>query len=300
MSQRLLVTGAAGQLGRRVVEILLEHSATSIVATTRTPSKLADLAARGVELRAADFDKPETLATAFAGVDRLLLISTDAIYVPGQRLAQHKAAIAAAKKAGVKHIVYTSLPAPQPSSESVIEDDHFWTEQAIAASGMSWTFMRHALYSDNLLWALPQAIATGALATATANKGRHSVTREDCARADAVVLASEQTHCRIYEITGPAAVTAEEVASIISELAGKPVVHADISPATLREGLAGAALPSTVVGAMVGFDVATSLGFHATVTSAVEDLTGRAPTSVRDFLAARREAFLSPATDEDA
>ncbi|CAE6780418.1 NAD(P)H-binding protein [Xanthomonas arboricola] len=104
MSQRLLVTGAAGQLGRRVVEILLERNITSIVATTRTPSKLADLAARGVEVRAADFDKPETLATAFAGVDRLLLISTDAIYVPGRRLAQHKAAIAAAEKAGVKHI----------------------------------------------------------------------------------------------------------------------------------------------------------------------------------------------------
>ncbi|KQN49744.1 NAD(P)-dependent oxidoreductase [Serratia sp. Leaf50] len=299
MPQRLLVTGAAGHLGRRVIEILLERNATSIVATTRDPSKLADLAAKGVEVRAADFDKPETLAPAFAGVDRLLLISTDAIYVPGQRLAQHKAAIAAAEKAGVRHIVYTSLPAPQPSSESVVEDDHFWTEQTIAASAMSWTFMRHALYSDNLLWALPQAIATGTLATATANKGRHSVTREDCARADAAVLASEETGRRVYEITGPAAVTAEEVASIVTALAGKPVVHAEISPAALREGLTATGLPSTVIGALVGFDVATSLGFHTTVTSAIEDLTGGAPTSVRDFLTAHQGAFLPPSTGGD-
>ncbi len=142
MTQTLLVTGAAGQLGRRVVEYLLERKAGPIIATTRDPSKLADLAAKGVEVRAADFDKPEALGPAFAGADRLLLISTDAVYVPGQRLAQHKAAISAAEKVGVKHIVYTSLPSPKPNSESIIEDDHFWTEQAIAASSMSWTFMR--------------------------------------------------------------------------------------------------------------------------------------------------------------
>lgn len=295
MSQRLLVTGAAGQLGRRVVEILLASNAASIIATTRDPSKLADLAAKGVEVRAADFDKPETLASAFDGADRLLLISTDAVYVPGQRLGQHKAAIAAAEQAGVKHIIYTSLPAPRPSNDSIIENDHFWTEQAIAASAMSWTFLRHALYTDNLLWSLPQAIASGTLTTATVNRGRHSVTREDCARVDAAVLASEDTTRRIYEITGPAAVTAEEVAAIVTSLTGKPVAHAAISPATLCEGLAGAGLPPTMIGALVGFDVATSLGFHETVTPAIKDLTGTAPTSVRDFLAAHQDALRSPA-----
>jgi NAD(P)H dehydrogenase (quinone) len=297
MSQRLLVTGAAGQLGRRVVESLLEINAGPIVAATRDPSKLDDLAAKGVEVRTADFDKPETLPSAFAGIDRLLLISTDAVYVPGQRLAQHKAAIAAAEKAGVKHIIYTSLPAPQPSRESVIEDDHFWTEQAIAASSMSWTIMRHGLYADNLLWSLPQAIASGTLATATANRGRHWVTREDCARADAAVLASDETTRRIYEITGPAAVTAEELAAIVSELTDKPLTHVGISAAMLRDGLAGAGLPPTLIGALVGFDTATALGFHATVTPAVEELTGRKPTSVRDFLVAHKAA-LQPAAGE--
>lgn len=293
--QRLLVSGAAGHLGRRVVEFLLEMKAGPLVATTRDPSKLADLAAKGVEVRAADFDRPETLPAAFANVDRLLLISTDAVYVPGQRLAQHRAAIAAAEKAGVRHIIYTSLPAPRPSSESAIEDDHFWTEQAIAASSMSWTFMRHGLYTDNLLWTLPQAIATGTLANATANQGRHSVTREDCAQADAVALASGETARAIYEITGPAAVTAEEIAAIVSELTGKPLAYVDVSPAKLSQSLADAGFPPTLIGALVGFDTATAQGFHATVTPAFEALTHRAPTSVRDFLIANRAALLPAA-----
>lgn len=137
ITQRLLVTGASGHLGGRVIEFLLEMNAGSISATTRDPSKLAGLAARGVDVRAADFDKPDTLVAAFTEVDRLLLISTDAIFVPGQRVAQHKAAIEAAAKAGVKHIIYTSMISPKPSSESIVEDDHFWTEQAIASSPMS-------------------------------------------------------------------------------------------------------------------------------------------------------------------
>lgn len=294
MSQRILVTGAAGHLGRRVVEILLELNAGAIIATTRDPSKLADLAAKGVEVRTADFDKPQSLPAAFAGVDRLLLISTDSVYVPGQRLKQHRAAVAAAEQAGVKHLVYTSLPAPRPSGESVVEDDHFWTEQAIAASSMSWTFMRHGLYTDNLLWALPQAIASGVLANATANQGRHSVTREDCARADAMVLASTDITRRIYEITGPAAVTAEDIAAIVSELTGRPLAQVSISPEELRKGLADAGFPPALVGAVTGFDIATAQGFHASVTSDFEEITGRTPMSVRDFLIAH-QAALRPA-----
>lgn len=291
MTQTLLVTGAAGHLGRRVVDYLLERNAGPIIATTRDPSKLAELAAKGVDVRAADFDKPETLSSAFAGADRLLLISTDAVYVPGQRVAQHKAAIAAAEMAGVKHIVYTSLPSPKPNSDSIIEDDHFWTEQAIAASSMSWTFMRHGLYTDGLLWFLPQALQSGTWATATRNKPRHNVTRDDCAHADAAVLASGDTTNRIYEITGPAAPTAEEVAAIVSEATGKPLTHVDVSVDALRKGLEGAGLPPTLVGAMSGFDIATALGFYGTVSSAVEELTGRAPTSVRDWIMANRRAF---------
>jgi NAD(P)H dehydrogenase (quinone) len=295
MPNRLLVTGANGHLGRRVVEILLQKQAGTVIAATRDPGKVADLAAKGAEVRAADFSRPETLKPAFAGVDRLLLISTDAVFVPGQRLGQHRAAVAAARAAGVRHILYTSVVSPCPS-DSIIENDHFWTEQAIIASGMSWTLLRHALYTDNLLGALPNALATGTWSTATDNQGRHSVTREDCARADAAALASTDTAERIYDITGPAAVTAEEVARIAAELTGKPLRHVSITADQLAASLKATGLPPTLIGALVGFDVATARGYHATVSPAVKELTGRAPTTVREFLTANKAALLPKST----
>lgn len=291
MASRLLVTGAGGQLGRRVVEILLEKQVGPVIAVTRDPTRIADLAARGAEVRSGDFDKPETLVQAFAGADRLLLISTGDIFVPGRRLAQHRAAVAAAQAAGVKHILYTSVIAPMPS-ESIIENDHFWTEQAIMNSGLTWTFLRHGLYTEGLLGSLPMALSSGTWATATENQGRNWVTREDCAQADAAALASGSDECRVYDITGPAPVRADQVAALASQLTGKPLQHVNITRQQLAEGLQGAGLPPTLIGAIVGFDLATARGYHLIVSPAVAELTGRAPQSVQDFLPQHRDALL--------
>ncbi len=121
------VTGAAGPFGRTVVETLLARGAKQIVAITRAPDKLADLAAKGVTIRAGDFDDPKSLDAAFAGIDRLLIVSTDKVGQPGARFAQHKAAVEAAKRAGVKHILYTSIPSPYPSSAAQVADDNSGT-----------------------------------------------------------------------------------------------------------------------------------------------------------------------------
>ena len=186
---RLLVTGASGQLGRRVIELLLEAETPNLIAASRDPAKLADLAVRGVETRRADFDDPASLAVAFAGVDRLLLVSTDALNQPGRRIAQHRAAVAAAAAAGVKHVVYTSAPGARPQVDGGVIDDHFWTEQALAASAIpGWTILRHNLYAELLLMGAGQAVASGALYSATAGAGRAYVSREDCARIDAAAL----------------------------------------------------------------------------------------------------------------
>ncbi|MEO5728244.1 MAG: NAD(P)H-binding protein, partial [Byssovorax sp.] len=145
-NQTLLVTGASGQLGRRVVELLLEAKAGTVVAATRDPAKLADLAARGVLVRKADFDDEGSLAEAFAGVDRLLLISTDSLVRPGHRLAQHQAAVRAAVSAGVGHIVYTSFTNPGVESPITVAPDHRLTEEAIAATKLGFTILRNNLY----------------------------------------------------------------------------------------------------------------------------------------------------------
>lgn len=291
-SPRLLVTGAGGQLGRRVVELLLEAGAGDIVAASRDPAKLADLAARGVETRRADFDDPASLTQAFAGVDRLLLISTDALGERGQRIAQHRAAIAAAATAGVKHLVYTSAPGARPQVGGGVIDDHFWTEQALAASPIpGWTILRHNLYAELILQGAGHALSSGLLYSATAGAGRAYVTREDCARADAAALVKGEGR-QILDVSGPAAVTQDQVAALLAALSGKPVAHQNLPLDVLRQGLAAGGLPPHVVGILADFDQAASEGQHAIVTDVVETLTGRAPTSVRAFLEANRAALV--------
>lgn len=288
---RLLVTGASGQLGRRVIELLLEAGIPNLVAASRDPAKLADLAAKGVETRRADFDDPASLAVAFAGVDRLLLVSTDALDQPGRRIAQHRAAVAAAAAAGVKHVVYTSAPGARPQVDGGVIDDHFWTEQALAAQpSLTWTILRHNIYCEILLMGAGQAVAGRALYSATAGAGRAYVSREDCARADAAALVKGEGR-QILDVSGPAAVTQDEIAALLAEFSGKPVAHHDLPADALRQGLTAAGLPPVMVQVLVDFDVSASQGQHAIVTDVVETLTGRPPTSVRAFLEANRAAL---------
>ncbi len=288
----LIVTGAGGHLGRRVIELLLEKpSGARIVATTRSPEKLADLAARGVEVRAADFDRPEMLAAAFAGGDRLLLISTDVVGQADRRLNQHRNAVAAAQAAGVKHVVYTSLVRPEPGTPITLAPDHHGTEQALAASTLDWTVLRNNVYTESLLGALPRAVASGQLVAAAADGRAAYVTREDCARVAAAALASTNTGRSTLDITGPAAVSQAEIAAIAGELTGKPVAYVPVPAEGLAAGLAQAGLPGFVVDLVVSFDVAIAQGYLDGVSTSVADLTGAPAQSVREFLMENRAAL---------
>ncbi|WAS99340.1 SDR family oxidoreductase [Nannocystis punicea] len=293
-SQRtLLVTGASGQLGRRVVELLLAAGERSVIAGSRTPAKLADLAGRGVQVREVDFDaSPEGLAASFEGVDRLLLISTDAVLEPGRRIAQHARAIAAAGRAGVRHVVYTSLTNPGPESPIGLAVDHRESEAALAASGMSSTILRNNLYTESLLQAGAQALASGQLVNAAGEGAVGYVTREDCARAAAAALASAEESSRVLDVTGPELVTQAQLAAILSQLGERPVQHVNVTPAQLREGMIGQGLPPVLADVLVGFDCATAQGTLAVVSDAVEQLTGQRPTSAAEFLRAHRAALV--------
>ncbi|MBN9549659.1 MAG: NmrA family NAD(P)-binding protein, partial [Alphaproteobacteria bacterium] len=157
MTETLLVTGASGHLGRAVINHLLDTfkvPAARIIATTRTPANLADLAALGVSVRAADFDDQASLAKAFQGADRALVISTNELMIQGKRREQQLAAVSAAGKAGVAHILYTSLPNPEPGSPILFAPDHYDTEQAIKASGVPYTMFRNGWYDENLFMSL--------------------------------------------------------------------------------------------------------------------------------------------------
>lgn len=285
----LLVTGASGHLGRRVVELLLEANAGAVIATTRNPEKLADLAARGVEVRQADFDDPGSLPAAFAGAERLLLISTDAVDGTDRRIRQHMHAVKAAEQAGVKHILYTSLTNPGPESPILLAPDHAATEQALAESELDWTLLRNNMYTDYLLPSLSQAVASGKLTAAAGDGAAGYVTREDCARAAAAALAATTTGRSTLDITGPAAVTHAELAQIVSELTDRPVAYVAVEPEELKAGLLAAGLPEPVAGLFVSFDEAIAQGMLAVGSTAVADLTGEPAQSVRDFLASHKQ-----------
>ena len=287
----LLVTGASGQLGRRAVEILLEAKAGNVIAGTRDPSKIADLAAKGAEVRKVDFDDA-ALAESFKGVDRLLLISTDALDKPGRRLAQHRAAIEAAKKAGVKHIVYTSMPKPEPGSPIPFAPDHYGTEQALEASGVGWTVLRNGWYQENLLHALPSAIASGKWFSAAGDGKVAHVAREDAAYAAAAALAAAPSGNARYDITGADLLTTREIAKLASEATGKPIEVVNVTDEQLTQGMIAAGMPAFLAPVFASFDTNTRNGNIAIASGAVQKLTGRTPRPLKQFLAANKEALL--------
>jgi NAD(P)H dehydrogenase (quinone) len=291
LERTLFVTGASGHLGRRVVELLLEKGAGKIVAGTRKPEKLADLAARGVVVRHADFDDPKGLQAALEGVDRVLIISTDAIDRPGRRLAQHRAAVEAAAGAGVKHAVYTSMPNPE-SSPVVFAPDHLGTEQALKASGMSWTILRDCWYIEYLMMTLAPAVASGKLSAVAGQGGAPYVTREDCAQVAAAALASSDASNKTWNTTGPDLVTYPELAKLASELTGRKVEYVAVTPEERIAQMIAAGTPEPIAKIMVSSQVAISQGKMGVPTTAVKELTGREPMSVREYLSAHREALL--------
>lgn len=289
----LLVTGASGHMGRRVVELLLEAQAGTIIAATRSPEKLADFARQGAMVRQADFNDPASLSAAFAGVDRLLFISTDAVGEPGLRLKQHQTAVKAAAEAGVSHVIYTSLVNPEPDSPVLIAPDHYGTEQALAASNLNWTVLRNNIYAEVLVPTLSQAVQTGQLFSAAGEGKTAYVTREDCARAAAAALASDFNGRRTLDITGPEALSRADLAAIATHLTGKPVTYVLLELEAMIQGMINAGLPRFVADMLASFDTGIAQDKFSAVSHAVQELTGRQPIRVADFLAAQKSALLS-------
>lgn len=292
---RLFVTGAGGHLGRRVVELLLDAQA-DVIAGSRDPGKLADLAARGAELRRADFDDPQGLAETFVGADRLLIISApDTPQDPPLRLRQHLAAVEAAAKAGLGQLTYTSMQKPEPGSPIPFAPDHHGTEQAIARTGIPFTILRSNWYADSVFMWLPQVLATGRWVSAAGDGRVAHVWRDDLARAAAASLLAGGTESRRLDISGPEALTAAEIVAIVNEVFGASVALVPVSDADLAAGLANAGLPAPLVELLVAIDVNTRRGGVAAVSNAFERLTGQKPRSLRNYLLVHRDALRAAA-----
>lgn len=246
------VTGATGQLGRKVIEKLKgKVSADNIIALVRNPQKAAELA---VEARAFDYNKPESLAASLKGVDRLLLISGNEI---GQRVTQHANVIDAAKQAGVKWIVYTSLLHADKSSLN-LADEHLATEAALKASGIPHTILRNSWYTENYTGSVKGAVAAGAFIGSAGNGKISSAARADYAEAAAVVLTGTEHVGKVYELAGDETYTLTDLAAEISRQTGKKIPYNNLSEAEYVKTLKSAGVPEGVAQAIAGWDVGAS------------------------------------------
>lgn len=276
------VTGASGPFGRHAAERLLDQlDPGEVVLLTRNPGSLSDLAERGVTVRAADFDRPQTLDSAFDGVQRVLLVSTDAV---GRRLAQHATAIAAAERAGVQHVVYTSVPRPSVDNPALVVADHAGTEQALRDSRMTWTFLRNNLYAHMQLPTVHRAAQSGELVTNAGDGAVAYVSREDAAAAAAFALLSDDHVSVAFDVTGPRAWTADDLAELAHTIAGGTVRVRGVSDEDYARTLRSAGLPQHVAELLTSFGAAARLGFLAAVTPAVAALTGATPAPLEQVL----------------
>ncbi|WP_454683855.1 SDR family oxidoreductase [Ancylobacter moscoviensis] len=272
------VTGASGQLGRLVIDALIQKVAPgAVVALVRDPAKAADAAGKGVQVRRFDYSRPDTLAPALAGVERLLLISSSEV---GQRAAQHQSVIDAAKVAGVKFIAYTSiLHADTNPLDLAVE--HRATEEALKASGIPHAVLRNGWYTENFTAGAAPAIAHGVL-LGSAGSGRTSAAaRADYAAAAVAVLAGTSVATQVYELAGDEAFTQDELAAALAEFSGKPVVYRDLPEAEYGAALEQAGLPGPFAHILADSSAKTAGGALFDDSHALSRLIGRPTTPWR-------------------
>jgi NAD(P)H dehydrogenase (quinone) len=277
----IAITGATGQLGRLVIQNLLNTvPASQIVAAVRSPEKAADLAALGVQVRQADYAQPATLDAAFQGVDKLLLISSSEV---GQRAPQHAAVIAAAQKAGVKLLAYTSLLRAD-SSPLGLAAEHKETEAMLRASGLPHVLLRNGWYTENYTGSVPAALQYDAV-MGSAKDGRiASAARADYAAAAAAVLTKEGQAGQVYELAGDNAYTLAELAAEIAKQSGKPVVYNDLPEADYKAALVQVGLPEGFAALLADSDVGASKGALFDDSHQLSQLIGRPTTPLAEVV----------------
>lgn len=280
----ILVTAASGQLGRLVVDALLERGVApgELVATARDTSKLADASARGVRTAELDYDRPETIAAAFDGVDTVLLISGSA---PGSRVEGHRNVIEAAAAAGVAKLVYTSVPRAT-TADFVLAPDHKATEEAIAASGVPAVIARHNWYTENYTSDVSRAAETGVIAASVGEGRVASATRADLAAGLAVLLTDDGHLGETYDFAGDRAWSYEELAVAASEITGREVVFTALTPEQHLAALESAGLDAGTAGFVAGIDDGIRRGVLANADGTLARLIGRPTTSLVEGLRA--------------
>jgi len=296
---KIIVSGASGQLGSLVIEELLARKVApeNLILVSRTPNTahLQGYAARGASVRFGDFNEPESLDDAYRGGTRMLLISING--GGGDRPELHKVAIDAAVRAGVKHIAYTSYVNADVNETSTIAVDHRRTERILEQSGVAWTMLRNQIYANGLVDQAVQIVRDGGLVTHTPDARVAYVTREDCAAAAAAVLATPGHENKAYNITGPDAIGPRELVALASEISGKRVELMAYSEADYRARLAQSGMAEAAINGTISFAAELDSPYLREPSTAVAKITGRPAKSVRQLLVENRERLREAAAE---
>jgi NAD(P)H dehydrogenase (quinone) len=276
----IIVTGATGQLGRLVIEELLKKGVppNGIAVVVRDAAKAADLRSRGIEVRIADYDKPETLAKAFDGADRVLLISGNEV---GKRVWQHRAVIDAVKKAGAKLLAYTSILRGE-ESRIALASEHIATERMLRESGVPFTLLRNGWYMENYTGNLASAVEHGAIFGSSGQGRVAPATRADFAAAAASVLTATGHENKVYELAGDTAFNMNELAAEVSRATGKNVVYKDLPEDEYTRFLVGVGLPEPYAKTLADADQGVKRGELNDTSGNLRKLIGRPTTTLRD------------------
>lgn len=267
----IVVTGASGALGQLVVQGLLDKvPAGQIVAAVRDPAKVAHLAARGVQVRQADYNDPASLDAALAGAEKVLLISSDAV---GQRLPQHLNVLAAARRAGVRQLAYTSI-LHADRSPLALAQEHVATEAAIRDSGISYSFLRNGWYLENFDSRIAGAAQRGEVLGSAGDGRIAAAARADYAAAAVAVLTAEAPQ-QVYELAGSSAFTLAELGGEVARQTGRPVSYRNVAAAEYAEVLSSVGVPAPWPSLLADSDVGTAAGGLFDDGKALEKLIGR-------------------------
>ncbi|WP_137168828.1 SDR family oxidoreductase [Marinomonas sp. FW-1] len=278
----ILVTGASGQLGRLVIDSLLEKTAASkVIAAVRNPDSVKELAEKGVNVRQADYTDPDSLASAMQGVDKVLLISSSEV---GQRVAQHQNVINAAKQANVSLIAYTSI-LKADTSPLLLAQEHVATENLLAESGVPYVLLRNGWYSENYTMSVAAALEHGVVGCAGDGK-LSTATRADYAEAAATVLLQDGQAGKVYELAGDNAFTLSEYAEAISKVTGKTVSYQNVPEAEYTKILVGVGLPEGFAAVLADSEAGAAKGGLFSDSKALSTLIGRPTTSIEDSIKA--------------
>jgi NAD(P)H dehydrogenase (quinone) len=285
----IVVTGATGKLGRLVVDALLQKiPASELAIAVRNPSRATDLAARGVQVRVVDYDRPDTLSSAFKPGEKALLISANEV---GKRASQHLRVVEAARAARVGLLAYTSVLRADRSTLSLAAE-HRATEDAIRASALPYVLLRNGWYLENHTDQVPNILRNGRIIGA-AGQGRFaSAARKDYAAAAAAVLAGDGPVGVTYELAGDG-FTLDGLAAEVTRQSGKAIAYSDLAPEQFRDALVSAGMLAPIAEMLADFDRAAAGGDLDHSSDELRRLIGRPPTSLRDVIAGAMPLALS-------